>query len=135
MRIHCVRVHKADSYKKGCGYKNIRILADWALVWTEKCKSIVHKRGYWTSCTGRAVTKCSKKRDTRAELLLLYLFFFFAYGNYSPDRRRCGCLSLFSKKSNIAGIKCFLYLFSSRTVRYFGSFRKPAAAFPYHSRQ
>ena len=42
VRIHCVRVHKADSYKKVCGYKNIRILADWALVWTEKCIEMLH---------------------------------------------------------------------------------------------
>ena len=42
VRIHCVRVQKADSYKKVCGYKNIRILADWALVWTEKCIEMLH---------------------------------------------------------------------------------------------
>ena len=81
-------------------------------------KSVVHKRGYWSSCTGRAVTKCTKKRDTRAELLLLYLFFFFAYGNYCPDRRRCGCLSLLSKKSNIAGVQVLPvpFFFENRTL-------------------
>ena len=37
-----VSIRPADSYKKVCGYKNIRILADWALVWTEKCIEMLH---------------------------------------------------------------------------------------------